>query len=108
MRERMDEPTKEEEENIEEEMNNIFEKLIPWHKQIMMGGMVVLITLVVFLGYAYGGLKVCSELDGVLDSGFKCHPNYEPPVRQFDNVGQPFKIPTQEQIFNISPELRDE
>lgn len=77
-----------------------------WHREITIILFIVLIILVMFMAYAVGGLKVCSDLDGVLDSGFKCHPNYEPPKSFFDNVGQPFIIPSQEEILNISPELR--
>lgn len=62
--------------NIGEELDKFKRKLMPYHRYIMIIGIIVLILLVVFLGYAYGGLKVCADLDGLLDSKFKCHPNF--------------------------------
>lgn len=64
--------------NVSEEIERLRDKLMPYQRYIMIIGIIVLILLVVFLGYAYGGLKVCSELDGLLDKSFKCHPNYKP------------------------------
>jgi len=61
-----------------EELDRIRDKLMPYQRPIMIVGIIILIFLVVFMGYAYGGLKVCSELDGLLDKSFKCHPNYKP------------------------------
>ncbi len=45
-------------------------------RYIMIVGFSILFILVVLLGVAYGGMKVCSDLDGVLDNKFKCHPDY--------------------------------
>ena len=59
-----------------EEINMRLDKLLPYKRQIMIAGFIILILLVVFLGFALGGLKVCSDLDGLLDDKFKCHPNY--------------------------------
>ena len=70
---------------------------LPYNKKryIMIVGFTILIFLVVFLGYAYGGMKVCSNLDGLLDSEFKCHPNYYTNLTQtnIDMVGQSFTLP---------------
>ena len=63
-----------------EEAARIRKKFLPYHRYIMIGGFTILIFLVVYLGYAYGGLKVCSDLDGLLDKDFKCHPNYKPDI----------------------------
>ena len=68
-----------EDQEVEEALDQLYtlrERFMPYQRPIMIGGMIILIALVVFLGFAYGGMKVCSQLDGVLDSGFKCHPNY--------------------------------
>ena len=59
-----------------EKLNILRRKLMPWQKEIMITLFIILILLVVFLGYAYGGMKVCSDLDGILDDKFKCHPNF--------------------------------
>lgn len=67
---------------------------LPYNKKryIIITLFTTLIMLVVFLGIAYGGMKVCSDLDGILDSTFKCHPNFYTQQRQFDAVGMPFTI----------------
>ena len=86
-------PEKDKEKETEEiiddwgqEADRIRRKFMPYQRHIMIYGLIILIFLVVFLGYAYGGLKVCSDLDGLLDSKFKCHPNYKPNVT---NPNQP-------------------
>lgn len=61
---------------VGEELIRWRDKLMPYHRYIMIGGIIILIMLVVFLGFAYGGMRVCSDLDGILDSSFKCHPYY--------------------------------
>ena len=77
-----------------EDLSQIMDKMLPYKRSIMIIGIIIVIMLVVFLGYAYGGLKVCSDLDGLLDDKFKCHPNYEPPTRDnLTNVGQRFVLP---------------
>lgn len=58
---------------LTEELEKFRDKMMPYQKYIMITGIIILIMLVVFLGYAYGGLKVCSSLDGLLDNKFKCH-----------------------------------
>jgi len=67
---------------------------LPYNKRryIMIIGIIILAMLVVYLGYAYGGLKVCSNLDGILDSDFICHLDSNP-QQQFNSVGMPFNIP---------------
>jgi len=67
---------------------------LPYNRKryIMIIGFTILVMLVVYLGYAYGGLKVCSQLDGILDSNFTCHPYYNP-TSELDAVGMPFVIP---------------
>lgn len=67
-----------EQQDSSEEMNNLLNKLMPWRREIIIVLFIILIMLVVFLGFAYGGLKVCNDLDGILDSSFKCHPDYKP------------------------------
>ncbi len=69
-------------EEVVEGLVRLRDRLMPYQRPIMIGGFIILIILVVFLGFAYGGMKVCSQLDGILDSGFKCHPNY------YDNLTQ--------------------
>ena len=61
---------------IGEEVTRQLDKLLPYKRQIMITGFIILVLLVVFMGFALGGLKVCSDLDGLLDSEFKCHPSY--------------------------------
>ncbi len=87
--------------DIDKEMEVIYrlrDKLMPWQKEIMIVGMLILIALVVFMGFAYGGMKVCSDLDGVLDDKFRCHPNYYNDTPDVNAVGQMFMIP----IVNIT------
>jgi len=82
--------------DIEAEMDGFYklrDKLMPWHKQIMIGGIIILISLVVFLGYAYGGLVVCAELDGLLDADFKCHPYFFNETIAFDADGLEYSYP---------------
>ena len=61
--------------NMTEELERFRQKFMPYQRYIMIIGIIILILLVVFLGYAYGGLKVCADLDGLLDKNFKCHLN---------------------------------
>ena len=64
-------------------LTNQLDKLLPYKREIMIVLFIILILLVVFLGYAFGGLRVCTDLDGLLDDKFKCHPNYfnqTPPI----------------------------
>ncbi len=76
-----------------EDLDGIVKSLMPYHRPIMIGGSIILILLVVFLGFALGGLKVCSDLDGLLDDRFECHPGFFADQNQFNQVGMPFKIP---------------
>ena len=77
-----------------EDMNRFRERMAPYQRYIMVIGFTVLIILVVFLGYAYGGARVCSELDGLLDSNFKCHPGFYTQYQScFDVFGQPRGLP---------------
>jgi len=76
-----------------EELMRIRDKFMPYHRYIMIVGFTILIFLVIFLGFAYGGMKVCSELDGILDDKFKCHPNVTSSKITINNVGQSFIIP---------------
>ena len=79
-----------------EEVVRLIRKLLPYQRPIMIVGMIILIMLVVFLGFSYGGLTVCNDLDGLLDSKFKCHPNYykELEQRNIDAIRQPFVFPS--------------
>lgn len=81
---------------IDEEVGRWLDKLLPYKRYIMIGGTVILIILVVFLGYALGGLKVCNDLDGILDSKFKCHPDFINEQRKLAGVneyGLPILVP---------------
>jgi len=77
-KQQQDDKDKEVTDNWTDELIRWRTKLMPYQRYIMIGGITILIFLVVFLGYASGGLKVCNDLDGVLDNKFKCHPNFEP------------------------------
>lgn len=90
---------KEEDTDITEGMDKTMRFLMPYHRYIMIGGIIILIMLVVFLGFAYGGLKVCRDLDGLLDDRFQCHPNYKP--QMIGSGRQPEII-----ILNTSPLFR--
>lgn len=82
---------------IGEELEKFRQKFMPYQRYIMIVGIIILIFLVVFLGYAYGGLKVCSDLDGLLDSKFKCHPNYTPQqTNRHGNVAPYFNLSVEE------------
>ena len=81
-------------EELDKEFGKIFKPFMPYQRYIMIYGMIVLIFLVVFLGYAYGGMKVCSKLDGILDENFTCHPDFlQAQERRVNSVGQRFVIP---------------
>ena len=56
-----------------EEINRWIDKLMPYQRPIMIYGMIILILLVVFLGFAYGMAKMCNEFGGILDGALKCH-----------------------------------
>jgi len=83
--------------SITSEMIRIREKLLPYQRYIMLYGLIILIFLVVFLGFAYGGLKVCSDLDGLLDSKFKCHLDFEQQFMPMDRF-----MPVPGIIFNAT------
>ncbi len=86
----------------EEGMDETIEKLQAWRDELpynkkrytMIVLFTVLILIVVYMGYAYGGLKVCTSMDGVFDQlRFECHPSeYEP--SKFNDVGMPFTAPS--------------
>lgn len=65
-----------EEDKVHDALIRFRERMMPYQNYIMIVGILILIMLVVFLGFAYGGMKVCSDLDGVLDNKFKCHPDF--------------------------------
>ena len=88
--------------DIEDHLNSIRDKFAPYQRQIMIVGTIILIMLVVFLGVAYGGMRVCSDLDGLLDNKFKCHPNYSPIVNELAIAGRPLGIPSMEE-WNKTP-----
>lgn len=81
--------------SIHDELGKRFKRFMPYQRQIMIVGMIILIFLVVFLGYARGGLDVCRSLDGLLDSKFKCHPNYYSDLEQnsLDPIRQSYVLP---------------
>lgn len=62
--------------NIGKEFDRTMGKMMPYKRLIMIVLSIVLIMLVVFLGFAYGGLKVCNQVGGFLAEGFTCHLNY--------------------------------
>ena len=81
--------------SINKEVGRVFKRFMPYQRQIMIVGMIILIFLVVFLGYARGGLDVCRSLDGLLDPKFKCHPNYYSDLEQnsLDPIRQSYVLP---------------
>ena len=77
-------------------LDSIRDKLDPYQRIIMIGGFVILIFLVVYLGYARGSLDVCNDLGGRLEVGWEinCRPgSCSTPLDTTDTVGQPFTIP---------------
>ena len=82
------------------------EKLMPWQREIMIVGMIILIALVVFLGFARGGLEVCNDVGGYFDWKLKCHPqlfNWTSGTSTcYDDVGQRFIIPNIDLSTNIT------
>ncbi len=88
-----DDDPEEDAHDYSKELGAIMDRFMPYQRQIMIVGSIILVMLVVYLGFALGGLKVCSDLDGLLDSKFKCHPNYTTSMRNTNMVGNPFNIP---------------
>ena len=82
---------------------------VPLHqrKYVVLGCLTILIALVVVLGFAYGSARVCSQVDGILDGSFVCHPNYNTkPLTIMDNNGLYIDIDTYNKnigLYNISP-----
>ncbi len=77
-------------------LDTIRDKLAPYQRIIMIGGFVILIFLVVYLGYARGSLDVCNDLGGRLEVGWtiNCRPgSCRTPIDTKDAVGQSFFIP---------------
>jgi len=74
----IDTTDQEADDNLSETLDNFRQRMAPYQRYIMIVGLIILILLVVYLGYAMGGLKVCRDLDGLLDSKFKCHPDFKP------------------------------
>ena len=64
--------------------DNIRERLMPYHKYIMIVGFTILILLVVFLGYARGALDICNDLGGRFEIDnivkVKCVPGQDIPT----------------------------
>lgn len=77
-------------------LDNIRDKFAPYQRIIMIGGLIILIFLVVYLGYARGSLDVCNDLGGRLEVGWtiNCRPGpCSTPINNTDGVGPPFFIP---------------
>jgi|TARA_Y100000310_G_scaffold344046_1_gene454774 hypothetical protein len=91
---------------IKQWLGRLRDKAEPYERFIMLGGMIILIFLVVFLGYARGGLDTCNDLGGRFDSKLDCHLGcYEPDKvmrqpRSTDAVGQRFVVPELDEIIN--------
>ncbi len=85
-----------------EPLEKLRDKFMPWEREIMLTGMIILIALVVFLGFARGGLEVCNDVGGYFDWKLKCHPqsfNWTSGTSTcYDDVGQRFIIPKLEDI----------
>ena len=83
-------------------LNRLRDRLMPYQREIMLGGMILLITLVVFLGFARGGLEVCNSVGGHFDWKLKCRPllfNWTEGIDTcYDDVGQRFIVPRLEDI----------
>lgn len=70
------------EDDKEFDFDKFREKYMPYQRYIMIIGILFIIMLVVFLGYAYGSARVCNQLDGFLDDKLKCHLDYNPTPNQ--------------------------
>ena len=65
-------------------------------RYIMIVGFSLLILLVVYLGYARGGLDICNSLGGRFEAGIeiKCHPGYSNnPPSCIDTLGRLLTLP---------------
>ena len=64
----------------EEEENNItvdiIGPMIPYARPIIYCCVILLVFILLFIGFAAGGYKVCSQGAGFLDNKFHCHPGY--------------------------------
>ncbi len=78
------------------------DRLMPYQREIMLTGMIILIALVVFLGFARGGLEVCNSVGGYFNWKLECHPqslNWTKGIDNcYDDVGQRFIVPKFEDI----------
>ncbi len=85
-------------------LNRLRDRLMPYQREIMLTGMFILIALVVFLGFARGGLEVCNSVGGHFDWKLKCRPllfNWTEGIDTcYDDVGQTFMVPKFEAIEN--------
>ena len=89
------------------ELERLRDKFMPWQREIMIVGMILLIALVVFLGFARGGLEVCNDVGGFFDWKLKCHPYHFNETdamgnidnASYDRVGQKFVIPKLEDLM---------
>ncbi len=71
-----------EDEELLNALDKIRDKFDPYQRYIMIVGIIIMVMLVVFLGYARGALDVCNSLDGRLeiDWGVECHPRQSIPA----------------------------
>ena len=70
---------------------------------ILPGLVLVFIGLVAYIGYGFGAMHVCKDLDGFLDSEFKCHLDYDPEVSRNDRLNRAIGIPEELEVqFNLS------
>jgi len=83
-----------------------FREELPYNKRryIMIIGFSILVLLVVYLGYAYGGLKMCTQVGGILDNTYTCQLGFASPSNNFDKVGQRFIVPNV--IINSSGDIQ--
>ncbi len=85
-----------------QQLYRLREKFMPYQREIMLTGMIILIALVVFLGFARGGLEVCNDVGGYFNWKLECHPqlfNWTKGIDTcYDDVGQRFIVPKLEDI----------
>ena len=63
------------------ELNRFRDKFMPYQRYIMIVGIIIMIILVVFLGYAYGSARVCNQVGGLLNNKLVCHLDCNPPPK---------------------------
>ena len=62
-------------------------KLQPHRRPIIIIGSLLMITLVVFLGFAWNEVRKCDSVGGVLDARMACHPGYIKALEECGKIG---------------------